>query len=114
MKLFVKRDKTVDGSMFAVLDENCRDKYFIRCSKNNIILVDLNDEVLLKVKQLLLPALKTFSISSKERNIKLMINSKSSCYFYGISWHIRGDFFTKSFDIIDADNSVVAVHIALA
>ena len=111
MKLYIKRDKTVDKALFAVLDEYCDNKYYVKSDKNNVVLCDLDGKVLLKIKCLILPALKTYTLVSDERTIRFIINPKKSCcYFYGKSWHIRGDFFTKSFDIIGADNSVVATH----
>ena len=109
MKLYIKRDRTVDGALFAVLNESGENKYYVRKSKNNVILCDLKGKTLLKIKRLLLPAVKTYTIVSPERTIRFIINPKKSyCWFYGMSWRIRGDFFTKSFDIMDADNSVAA------
>ena len=109
MKLFIKRDKTVDGALFAVLDEYGENKYYVKAAKNCIVLLDLNGNTLLKIKRLLLPAAKTYTLISNDRTIRFLINPKKAfCAFYGISWHIRGDFFAKSFDIIDADNSVAA------
>lgn len=111
MKLFIKRDKTVDGAMFAVLNENCENKYYVKNVKNIISLCDLHGKALLKIKPLALPALRAYSLSTKQKSVRFIVNQKkSTCYFYGISWHIRGDFFAKSFDIIDADNSVAATH----
>ena len=113
MKLFIKRDKTVDDSLFVVLDEECNEKYYVTGSKSTIYLTDLSETVLMKIKQLPLPALRAYSITAYNRNIKFILNSNPTavnCYYYGNSWHIRGDVFTKSFDIIDADNSLVATH----
>ena len=111
MKLFIKREKTADGSLFSVLDEFCQNKYYVKSLRNSIVLCDLNDKALLRIKRLIMPALRSYTLVSDERTIRFMINQrKSNCWFYGMSWHIRGDFFTKSFDIIDADNSTVATH----
>ncbi|MBQ7504292.1 MAG: LURP-one-related family protein [Ruminococcus sp.] len=109
MKLFIKRDKTVDGAMFAVLDELGKNKYYVKSAKSHIVLCDLKGKTLLKIKRILLPALRTYTLVSCERTIRFLINPKKSyCWFYGMSWHIRGDFFAKSFDIMEADNSVAA------
>ncbi len=111
MKLFIKRDRTADGSLFAVLDEFGENKYYVRSVKNSIVLCDLRGKTLFRIKRLILPALRSYTLVSDERTIRFMINPKKShCWFYGMSWHVRGDFFTKSFDIIDADNSLVATH----
>lgn len=109
MNLFIKRDRTVDGALFAVFDEKGENKYYVRSVKNCIVLCDLKGKTLLRIKRILLPALKTYTLVSSDRTIRLLINPKKSyCWFYGMSWRIRGDFFSKSFDIMDADNSVAA------
>lgn len=113
MKLYIKRDKSTDDSMFIVFDEICEEKYYVTGSKNTMTLTDLHHNKLMTVKRMPLPALKAYSISAGNKNIKFIMNNSLSsvaCYFYGIPWHIRGDVFTKSFDIIDADNSLVATH----
>lgn len=110
MKLFLKRDISSFDSLFTVLDDKCSDKYYVRRVKNIIELRDLRGKPLLKIRSLPFPALRAYSMSTVGRSAKLMINPKSRCYYYGLSWHIRGDILTKSFDIIDADNSLVATH----
>lgn len=111
MKLFIKRDKTINGALFAVLDEHGDNKYYVRGEKNTVSVCDLDGKVLLNLKRLTLPVLRTYSLNSKERSVKFVVNPKKSlCYFYGVSWHLRGDYFAKSFNIIDADNSIVATH----
>lgn len=109
MKLFIKRDRTVDGALFAVFDELGENKYYVKSTKNHIVLCDLKGKTLLKIKRILLPALRTYTLVSSERTIRFLINPKKSyCWFYGMSWHIRGDFFEKSFDVMEADNSVAS------
>lgn len=109
MKLYIRRDKSAGSSLFEVLDEQCNTKYYVKNTKNHIALCGADDKVLLKIKQLTLPAVRTYSLSTSRKSIKFMVNPKKKlCRFYGISWHIRGDYFVKSFDIMDADNSVTA------
>ncbi len=113
MKFYIKRDKTAGDGLFVIFDERGRDKYFVSGSKNYFIISDLNGRILVKIHRLPLPALKAYSISSGNYNIKFFINTSSkapSCYFFGNSWLIRGDITRNSFDIIDADNSLVASH----
>lgn len=110
MKLYIKRDKTIDGALFAVLNESGENKYYVKSTKNHVVLCDLKGKTLLKIKRILLPALRTYTLVASERTIRFLINTKKSyCWFYGMSWHIRGDFFEKSFDIMEADNSVAAI-----
>lgn len=111
MKLFIKRDKTVDGALFAVFDDCGNNRYYVKSTKSSILLCDTDGKTLLKIKRILLPALRTYTLVSAERTVRFVINpKKQSCRFYGISWHIIGDYFDKSFEIINADNSVAATH----
>ncbi len=113
MKFFIKRDKTAGEGLFIVYDELGKEKYYVKGSKNVCNISDLKGRVIGKIHRLPLPALKAFSISSGNYNIKFFVNTSSkipSCYFFGNSWLIRGDIGTNSFDIIDADNSIVASH----
>jgi len=113
MKLYIKRDKSADKSMFIVFDEHCKEKYYVIGTKDKFELVTLEKERLMKIRRVPLPALNAFSISAYKRNIKFITGgstSKVQCYYYGIGWRIRGNIFVKSFDILDADNSLVATH----
>jgi uncharacterized protein YxjI len=113
MKFYIKRDKTAGDHLFVVLNEQGRDKYFVTGTKNSSVISDNRGNSLVKIHRLPLPALKAFSISSGNYNIKFFINTSSktpSCYFFGNSWLIRGDIDLNSFDIIDSDNSLVASH----
>lgn len=113
MKLYIKRDKSTENSMFVVFDELCNEKYYIVGSKDKLELLNLNKEKCMTIRRMPLPAIRAYSISVGKNNIKFIIgNSKSKvpCYYYGIGWRIRGDIFIKSFDILDADNSLVATH----
>ena len=113
MKLYIKRDKTSDDSLFVIFDELGNEKYNVTRSKNTIYMFDSDNTLRLKVRQLPLPAIRAYSLTAGNRNIKFIMNGRPTalnCYYYGTSWHIRGDVFAKSFDIIDADNSLVATH----
>lgn len=113
MKFFIKRDKSDGEGLFTVYDKNGREKYFVTGKKNTAFISDFSGKILVKIHRLPLPALKAYSISSGNYNIKFFINTSSkspSCYFFGNSWLIRGDTVTNTFDIIDADNSLVASH----
>ncbi|MDR0914065.1 MAG: hypothetical protein LBM65_02720, partial [Oscillospiraceae bacterium] len=118
MKLYIKRDTSDLLARFSVLDEQCKEKYLVLGSRSpsgeKLVITDTQGEKLLKIKKIPLPVLHAFSIGNKEENFKLIVNlsaKSSTCYYYGISWRIRGDISTGSYDIIDADGTVVASHI---
>lgn len=112
MKLYIKRDKTVNNSLFIVFDQFCNEKYFVTGSKDKLCVSDVFGNHCLNIYRMPLPKIKVFSISAGKNNIKFFVNTskENSCYFYGIGWRIRGNIFTKSFDIVDAENYVVATH----
>ncbi|MDD5796305.1 MAG: hypothetical protein PUD24_05165 [Oscillospiraceae bacterium] len=115
MKLYIKRDIHSCNSRFIVLDELCHEKYTVFSSGKSfekLKISDLSGNVKTKINRLPLPLLHAYSISSGKTNIKFILNpakNAQNCYYYGISWHIRGQVFLKSFDILDVDNSVIAV-----
>ena len=114
MKLYIKRDKCADNRMFTIFDEFCNEKYYVTGTKDKLSLMNLNKEYMMSVRRAPLPALMAYSITAGKTNIKFILgkpNSKVQCYYYGISWRIRGNVFIKSFDIMDADNSIVATHV---
>ena len=114
MRLYIKQDMSIENQLFIVYDELCNEKYFIKGNKDKLYLVDLSGETLLRIRRIFLPTLKAFSITAQKQNIKFIMNNSnkfSNCYFYGVGWRVRGNVFIKSFDIIDADNSLIATHI---
>ncbi|MBQ5397878.1 MAG: hypothetical protein IIU14_00380 [Ruminococcus sp.] len=111
MKRYIKRDKSAENNLFLIYDELGLELYRVFRQKNNVVLSDTEGKKLLKIKTLPLPKLCAYSISDGKNSIKLIINpQKCSCGFYGTPWQIRGELFSGSFDIIDADNSLVCSH----
>ena len=110
MRVYLKQNKTPDGGLFTVYDELFHEKYGISRSKSSIVLSDKAGKAQLRIKQIPLPAVKAYSITANRRSAKFFINPNMSSLFYGVAWHIRGDLGSKSFDVISADNSVVAEH----
>ncbi len=113
MRLYIKRDKTVDNSMFVVFDESCNEKYCVAGTNNSLKVKDEYQNVCLKIRRFNLLKLNIFVINFGDYNIKFVYgdsNNKFICYFHGIGWRIRGDILTGSFDILDTGGSVVATH----
>lgn len=116
MKLYLKRDLSSENSRFLVLDELCRESFYVLSSGKSLeklVITTADGMVVTKINRLPLPMFFAYSITANGRNIRFILNpakNARNCYYYGVSWHIRGDVFTKSFDILDVDNSVLAVH----
>ncbi len=116
MKLYIKRDVQDIYSRFVVFDELCREKYIIVSngkSFDKLKITDLKGNTLTKIKRLPLPLLHAYSITCDKSNFKFILNpakTAQNCYFYGTSFYIAGRVFTKTFNILDVDNSLVATH----
>lgn len=116
MKLYIKRDVQSADSRFIVYDELCREQYIIvSCNKSfdKLKILDLYGNALTKIKRLPLPLLHAYSITCGKNNFKFILNpakNAQNCYFYGTTMHIKGRVFTKSFNILDVDNSLIATH----
>ena len=118
MKLYIKRDVSDAVSRFSVLDCDLKEKYRIigtkSCFGEKLIIPDRGKTPLLCISRVVLPFCDAFFVSAKNEGYRLTVTKSRgamSCRFYGISWRIRGDLITKSYDILDADNTVIATHI---
>ena len=117
MKLFLKRDISSDGALFIVFDELGKEKLYVgrdnRHSHFTLSITDTNFNRLCSISTVPLPMLKAFTIKDKKITIRLIFNKNTSrqmCYYYGISWRIRGDIVNKTFEIVDNDNTVLLTH----
>ena len=117
MKLFIKRDVSVNDSAFTVFDECGKEKYYSLISKNKsktkITITDTKNNIVSKMHQMPFFNTETFLIKSDKCNMTLVVIMSSKglfCKVYGINWHIAGDIANKNFSILDVDNSVIATH----
>lgn len=118
MKLYIKRDVSDEKSRFSVLDSDCKEKYRIEKVRSvfgeKLAILDKEKITCLTIRRFALFFFDVFYISTKNESYYLLLSKSQGnirCKFYAISWRIRGDLVTKSFDIMDADNTVVATHI---
>lgn len=116
MKLYINRDTHNVSARFVVYDDLYREKYTVTADKKSfkrLKITTSDGKTAVKILQLPLPIVQVYSISDFKRNIKFTVKPSGFCAdagFYGVSWHIRGNILSKSFDIDDADNSIIAVH----
>lgn len=117
MKLFIKRDVSVNDSAFTVFDECGKEKYYSLISKNKsktkITITDTKNNIVSKMRQMPFFNTETFLIKSDKCNMTLVVIMSSKglfCKVYGMNWHIAGDIANKNFSILDVDNSVIATH----
>lgn len=117
MKLFIKRDVSVNDSAFTVFDECGKEKYYSLLSNNKskakITITDTNNNTVSKIRLIPFFNTETFLIKSDKCNITLLVIMSSKgifCKVYGMNWRINGDITNKNFSILDVDNSVIATH----
>ena len=117
MKLFIKRDVSINNLAFTVFDEYGKEKYYSLISKNKskskIIIADTRNNIVSSMHKMSFFNTETFLIKSDKSNITLVVILTSKglfCKVYGINWHICGNIANKNFSILDVDNSVIATH----
>lgn len=114
MKVFLKRETASGNVIFTVKDCMGDDKYTVTAKEgtpmSKAYIKDKEGLKRLVIRRINLPMYTLYSISSAGERISLVTSHSNlqECIFYGISWHISGDVRKKSYDIVDADKSVVA------
>lgn len=114
MKVFLKRETTPGNVIFTVKDCMGDDKYTVTAKEgtpmSKAYIKDKAGANRLVIRRINLPMYTLYSISSGGERISLVTSHSNlqECVFYGISWRISGDVRKRSYDIVDADNSVVA------
>ena len=114
VKRYLQQDISDIGSRYTVYDEKGALIYRIRgritASGESMKLCGADGDVLCKVRRLGFNAFAAYSISVGGETVRLNIavsGGMASVRFRGISFCIRGDVLSGSYDIIDADKTVV-------
>lgn len=114
VKRYLQQDISDAGARYEVLDGRGELLYRVR-GKNTppgerIRISDASGAVLCKVRRLGFSALSAYSISTDRETVRLNIAvspDRIAVRFRGISFSVRGDVAKGSYDIIDADQTVV-------
>ena len=116
VKIFLQRDKSEEASRYRAYDDRGELIYLIRGritpSGESMTIRSTDGGVMCRIRRLGLRALSAYSISAGGESARLNIAvgaGRAAVRFRGISFHIRGDVLTGSYDILDADNSIVCV-----
>lgn len=114
MKRYVKRDTSELYSRYETLDENGCLLYRVRGKQNpsgeHIRISDMNGAIVCKIRRLGVSAFSAYTIKVGGETARMNIAASSTAAavrFHGISFIIRGDVIAGSYDILDADNSVI-------
>lgn len=117
MKLYLKKDTSDVNSRFVVLDELCKEKYYVVQSAgynfHNLDIIDLGFNRVCKIRTMPLPLVYSHTITDKNDAIRLLVSksyNRPLAYYYGISWRIRGNLILKNYEIVDNDNTVLLSH----
>lgn len=118
MKLYVKDSKGSNQSRFLIYDEFSNLKYKVSIEKTSLTIkldlfdVSLNNRVA-KIRKRDILFLKTYTVSCKEKKIKVIGKLSSSdinFYINGINWFFRGNILKKDFEVINVDKSIIMEH----
>lgn len=113
VKRYLQRDTSDLFARYEVYDDRGDPIYRIKgkntASGESMRIRDRQDNILCKVRRLGFSNLGAYSISLPGETVRLNIAvaGRASVRFRGISFSIRGDVLTGSYDITDADGSVV-------
>lgn len=115
VKYYLRRDVSQEAARFEIFDElgqlYCRAEGRRTTSGETLRLIR-GERTLAKIRDLSLTVLDTCSIVTDTESVRLLMTlSKGTLTvrFRGISFYIRGDVLSGSYDILDADNTTVAV-----
>lgn len=114
VKIILKRDLSSDDARFEIFDE--LGALYLRAAgrrtpSGETIRLLRDGETVAKIRGLDLSLLNTCIITTPTENVRLVITAahgEMSVRFRGISFHLRGNVLSGSYDILDADNTTVA------
>ena len=114
MKRFLQRDTVDEFSRYLVYDEKGelrgRINGKITPSGEFVRILDNEGNILCKIRRFGLNVLSAYGIRANGETVRMNISlngSRASVRFRGISFFVRGDVLSGSYDIIDADSSVI-------
>ncbi len=114
MKIYLTRDKSEENSRYLVYSDTGQVLYkIIGKSKSSVerTYIMRDDICVAKIRDARLGPIRTCYVSQADLSYHLVfttVKNKTSISFHGLSFHIRGDIISKSYDILNIDNSVVA------
>lgn len=121
MKVFLKREtvpqkgnKGNTNIIFTVKDCMGYDKYTVKSKEGSpiskVYVEDGCGTRRLVIRRISFPLYTLYYMTAGGERISMAASHSNpqECMFYGISWHISGNVLRKAYDIMDADNSVVA------
>lgn len=113
MKVFIRRDTCEIHSRFLVFDEYENKLYSVtgrNTASGEIMKVIDAGFTAAKIRQLRLPVIDAYSVTVASESVKLIFSYRAGrlrARYSGISWRIRGDILSGSYDILDADGTIV-------
>lgn len=117
MKLYIKRDDSAVDAAFVVFNSSGIEKYFAVVAKSHsakkLFVKNTNGIIVSKIRRISLPNLYAYTVNANGKTVRLLFNTVNGelvCRCYGLNWRICGNLQTKSFSILDVDNTIIATH----
>lgn len=113
MKIFIRRDTSDIHSRFLVFDEYENKLYTVSgrsTASGELMKVFEGGFTVAKIRDLRLPVMEAYSVTIGNESFKLFFTYRAGRLrprFSGISWRIRGDILLGSYDICDADGTII-------
>ena len=113
MKVFIRRDTSDLHSRFLVFDEYGNKIYSVsgrNTASGELMKVIDAGFTAAKIRDMKFPVINAYSITVGTESVKLFFTYRAGrlrARYSGISWRIRGDILSGSFDILDADGTII-------
>ncbi len=113
MKVFIRRDTSDEHARYLIDDEFENPLYNVTgrmTASGELMKIMSEGYTAAKIRDMRLPVVRAYSVSYASENIKLFFTVRAGevrVRFSGISWRIRGDVLGGSYDILDADSTVI-------
>lgn len=114
VKIYLQRDISDLYSRYEAYDDRGELVYRVRGRDNpsggSITVIDRRDQTLCKIRRVGFSALSAFRIRVGSESVGLNVAvaaGRATARFRGISFRVRGDIMTGSYEILDADNTEV-------
>ena len=113
VRVFIRRDTSDIHARFTVYDEYENLMYHVTgksTTSGNLMKVVAEGFTAAKIRDLELPVVSAYSIAAQGESVKLFFSVRAGVIkarYAGISWRIRGDVLSGSYDILDADGTII-------
>lgn len=118
MKWYIKQSNADGDELFVIYNDVGQPAFYVRNEKtplyNRMVMQNVAKMTVAKINRIGVHTLSRYDIIIDGRdNVRVVQNLTASAPKFtirGANWHFRGDLISRSFDILDVDNSILMTH----